>query len=117
MMSAERIPEIEEPACGAAETDGLVREWYNGRVYAYYPIGRYIVSSPGVCGGRPIVKGTRIDARYLTGRVHFGDSFDDIAADYSGTVSREAVEEALQLERERGEGFLEETYDPAAGSS
>jgi uncharacterized protein (DUF433 family) len=113
MMSAERIPEIESLARDAPEADGLVREWYNGRIYAYYPIGRYIVSSPGVCGGRPIVKGTRIDARHLTGRVHFGESYDKIAGDYSGTVSREAVEEAVRLEEEHGPEFLEETFVPA----
>jgi uncharacterized protein (DUF433 family) len=114
-MSAERIPEIEDPGRDAPGADGLVREWHNGRIYAYYPIGRYIVSSPGVCGGRPIVKGTRIDARYLTGWIREGLSCEEIAADYLGAVSREAVEEALQLEAELGEEFFEQMYLPSAG--
>jgi uncharacterized protein (DUF433 family) len=115
-MAAERIPDLKDPAASSPEADGLVHELYNGRIYAYYPIGRHIVSSPGVCGGRPIVKGTRIDARHLTGRIRAGDSQDQIAADYSGTVSREAVEEAVRLEEEYGEEFLERAYIPTVAA-
>lgn len=34
----------------------LVRETVGGREYCYYPLGRFVVSAPGVCGGRPVFK-------------------------------------------------------------
>jgi uncharacterized protein (DUF433 family) len=111
-MSAERIPEIEDPTPDASTVDGLVREWYNGRLYAYHPIGRYIVSSPGVCGGRPIVKGTRIDARHIASCLRAGESPAEVVESFSGLVTLEAVEEAARLEGEFGEEFFEEPYLP-----
>jgi len=40
----------------------LVREIVGGEPYEYYPVGRYIVIAPGVCGGRPTFKYTRDEA-------------------------------------------------------
>lgn len=45
----------------------LVREEYGGDLYEYYPLGQYVVAAPGVCGGRPSIKYTRIDARHIIG--------------------------------------------------
>jgi len=42
----------------------LVREIVGGEPYEYYPVGRHIVIAPGVCGGRPTFKYTRIDVRH-----------------------------------------------------
>ena len=42
----------------------LVREKMGGESYEYYPLGQYIVVAPGVCGGRPTFKNTRIDVRH-----------------------------------------------------
>jgi hypothetical protein len=39
----------------------LVKEMYGGHPYEYYPLGNYVVAAPGVCGGRPTFKYTRID--------------------------------------------------------
>ncbi len=39
----------------------LVREVIGGQPYAYYPLGKHIVSAPGVCGGRPTFKYTRLE--------------------------------------------------------
>ena len=39
----------------------LVREEIDGDVYEYIPLGKYIVSAPGVCRGRPTFKYTRIE--------------------------------------------------------
>ncbi len=42
----------------------------------------HIVRVPGVCGGRPIVAGTRISVRTIVERTRLGDSPDQIVMDY-----------------------------------
>ncbi|MEK6285251.1 MAG: DUF433 domain-containing protein [Acidobacteriota bacterium] len=51
----------------------LVREHHGGDVYEYYPLGQYVVAAPGVCGGRPSIKYTRIDARHVISFLDGGD--------------------------------------------
>jgi uncharacterized protein (DUF433 family) len=75
----------------------LVREEANGYVYEYYPLGKHIVSAPGVCRGRPTFKGTRIEVAGVLDLLKTGRSVDDIVTDYQGHVSRKALEEALTL--------------------
>ncbi|MBC8263998.1 MAG: DUF433 domain-containing protein [Anaerolineales bacterium] len=42
----------------------------------------YIVRIEGVCGGRPIIAGTRINARTIAERVRLGDSPEQIMENY-----------------------------------
>jgi uncharacterized protein (DUF433 family) len=73
----------------------LVRENYGGEVYEYYPLGKYVVVAPGVCGGRPTIKYTRIDARHVIGRLRVGDRPRQVARDYH--IPLAAVREAVEL--------------------
>jgi uncharacterized protein (DUF433 family) len=75
----------------------LVREDVNGVVYEYYPLGKHIVSAPGVCRGRPTFKGTRIEVAGVLDLLKTGRSIDDVVADYDGRLSRKALKEALTL--------------------
>jgi hypothetical protein len=43
----------------------LVCEMYGDVPYEYYPIGQYIVAAPGVCGGRPTFKYTRLEVAVI----------------------------------------------------
>src|SRR4051794_35558879 len=52
----------------------LVREIRGGYPYEYYPLGEYIVSAPGVCGGRLTFKYTRLDARWVLAFIEAGES-------------------------------------------
>jgi uncharacterized protein (DUF433 family) len=88
----------------------LVRETIEGTQYDYYPLGECIVAAPGVCGGRPTVKYTRIDARWLVRALDRGESIEAIEADYAGRVPRRAIEEALRLAEEHGRAFLEQPF-------
>ena len=88
----------------------LVCEVVGGEPYEYYPLGEYIVAAPGVCGGRPTVKYTRIDARWLVRALDRGDSIEEVETDYEGRVPRRAVEEALRLAEQHGRPFLEEAF-------
>jgi uncharacterized protein (DUF433 family) len=73
----------------------LVREMFGGEPYEYYRIGRYIVSAPGICGGRPTFKFTRIDVRHALALLTAGRSVEEVAAAYR--VPIKAIHEALIL--------------------
>ena len=73
----------------------LVREIVGGEPYEYYPVGQYIVIAPGVCGGRPTFKYTRVDVRHALGLLAAGRSMERVAEGYSLPVK--AIQEALAL--------------------
>ncbi len=75
--------------------DNLVSELYGGEPYDYYPITEHIVSAPGVCGGRPTFKYTRIDIRHALELVSRGRAMEEIAGWYRIPVV--AVREAIEL--------------------
>jgi uncharacterized protein (DUF433 family) len=63
---------------------GLVKEMVGGEVYAYYPLGNHVVRAPGVCGGRPTFKYTRIEITGTLDRLAAGEQIDTVAAGYRG---------------------------------
>ena len=71
----------------------LVKEHHGEDLYEYYPLGRYVVAAPGVCGGRPSIKYTRIDARHVIGSLESGDSPREISRYYKIPVA--AAEDCL----------------------
>lgn len=97
----------------------LVVDEATGRRYAYYPLGEHVARAPGVCGGRPTIKHTRIDALYVWGSLQRGQTLEEITRAFGGNVSREAVEEVERLVRRYGTWFLtrSEQVDPARRSS
>ena len=76
---------------------GLVKEMVGGEVYAYYPLGNHVVRAPGVCGGRPTFKYTRIEITGTLDRLAAGEQIDTVAAGYRGRVSKDAIVEALRF--------------------
>jgi uncharacterized protein (DUF433 family) len=76
----------------------LVREMYGGEPYEYYPLGKYIVAAPGVCGGRPTFKYTRIEANFILGLLAAGWSVERIVSEYEASrLSEAAIKEAIEL--------------------
>lgn len=73
----------------------LVREIVGGEPYEYYSVGRYVVIAPGVCGGRPTFKHTRIDVRHALALVAGGRTVERVARGYGIPVK--AVKEAVEL--------------------
>ena len=73
----------------------LVSEMYGGAPYEYYPLGEHIVAAPGVCGGRPTFKYTRIDVRHAMSLLSGGWTVEAVAQAYQIPVA--AVQEALAL--------------------
>jgi uncharacterized protein (DUF433 family) len=83
-------------------TKRLVREIYGGEPYEYYPLGKYIVAAPGVCGGRPTFKYTRIEAVHALELIEAGWTIDAIAAEWwGGVVSAKAIREVIKLATEK----------------
>lgn len=73
----------------------LVSEIVAGERYEYYPLGQHVVCAPGVCGGRPTFKYTRIDVQHAIGLIANGWTVDKVASAYRLPVA--AVQEALDL--------------------
>lgn len=75
----------------------LVTEMVHGEPYQYYQLGEHIVRAPGVCGGRPTFKYTRIEIAGTLERLAAGENVADIVAGYRGRVPHAAIREAVHL--------------------
>ena len=74
-----------------------VREIVGGEVYEYRPIGKYIVSAPEVCRGRPTFKYTRIEVEGVLQQLGTGYSLERLLENYQGRISPAAIQEAMTL--------------------
>jgi uncharacterized protein (DUF433 family) len=83
---------------GSAPTVPLQRELYAGSVYEYTPLGQYVVTAPGICGGRPTFKYTRIKVRMVLTYLTEGRTIAEIVADYNRKeLTAAAISEAILL--------------------
>lgn len=57
-----------------------------------------IVSNPGILGGEPVFRGTRVPFKVLTDYLEGGDSLDEFLDQYP-TVTREAAGAAIEEAR------------------
>jgi uncharacterized protein (DUF433 family) len=60
-------------------------------------LGRYIVADPDICHGKPTFIGSRVMVWQVLKAVARGEPWDEIVAQWPGSVCREAIAEALQL--------------------
>jgi uncharacterized protein (DUF433 family) len=75
----------------------LVREMVGGEWYEYISLGKFVVSAPGVCRGRPTFKYTRIEVAGVLERLAAGHDIEALIKDSRGRLSREAIAEAAVL--------------------
>jgi uncharacterized protein (DUF433 family) len=81
-----------------ASTKKLARETYGGEIYEYYPLGQYVVAAPGVCGGRPTFKYTRLEVSFILALLATGKTIEQVVQSYSlSRLTPEAVQEAIRL--------------------
>jgi uncharacterized protein (DUF433 family) len=73
-------------------------------------IGRYIVTDPEICHGKPTFRGTRVLVADVLDQVAGGLAWETIIADWRGSISNEAIAEAIQLSRQ---AFLEHVHEYA----
>jgi uncharacterized protein (DUF433 family) len=60
-------------------------------------LGCYIVADPKICHGKPTFIGTRIMVWQVLEQVSEGMAWDEIVADWRGSVTKEAIAEAIEL--------------------
>jgi uncharacterized protein (DUF433 family) len=60
-------------------------------------LGRSIVTDPQVCHGKPTFVGTRIMVAQVLKQVAGGMTWDAIAAEWRGAVTKEAIAEAVEV--------------------
>ena len=77
---------------------GLVREPMGQDWYEFYPLGQYVVVAPGVCGGRPTFKGTRLEVQVALDLLAEGWSVPQICDEYAASeLTPLAVAETIEL--------------------
>lgn len=63
-------------------------------------LGRFIVKDPEICHGEPTFKGTRILVADVLEQVVNGMDWEVIIEEWRGSITKEAIAEALRLARE-----------------
>lgn len=74
-------------------------------------IGRYIVTDPEICHGTPTFRGTRIMVSHVLEQVAEGMAWEAIIQEWRGSITREAIAEAVRL---AGQAFLEHAEEYTA---
>ncbi len=62
--------------------------------------GRYIISDPEICHGKPTFKGTRILVADVLEQVADGLDWETILEEWRDKISKEAIAEAIAISRE-----------------
>ena len=60
-------------------------------------IGRYIVTDPRICHGKPTFRGTRIMVSQVLEQVASGMAWDTIVDEWRGSIPKDAIAEAVRL--------------------
>ena len=63
-------------------------------------LGRHIVTDPKICHGKPTFLGTRVLVSDVLEQVATGIAWETIIEEWNGSISREAITEAVQLARD-----------------
>ena len=63
-------------------------------------VGRFIVTDRDVCHGEPVFRGTRILVADVLEQVASGMAWEAIVEEWRGSVTPEAIAEAVRLARE-----------------
>ncbi len=77
----------------------------------YLKVGHHLIAHPRVCGGRLTFRGTRIKVADVLEMLSSGMTPQQVASNYPGLVSVEALQEAARLV---GNGVICEVIEEAA---
>jgi uncharacterized protein (DUF433 family) len=73
-------------------------------------LGRYIVADPSICHGKPTFRGTRIMVWQVLEMVAEGKAWETIVEEWGGSITTEAIAEAVQL---ASKSFIEHAHEHA----
>jgi len=71
-------------------------------------LGRYIIADPRICHGQPTFRGTRIMVSDVLEQVASGMAWEAIIEEWRGSLTKEAITEAVRLAREAMVAHAEE---------
>ncbi len=63
-------------------------------------LGRYMVADPDICHGKPTFRGTRILVADVLDQVAAGLACETIIEEWRGSITQEAIAEAVHLARQ-----------------
>ena len=63
-------------------------------------LGRYMVADPDICHGKPTFRGTRILVADVLDQVAAGLAWETIIEEWRGSITQEAITEAVRLARQ-----------------
>ena len=66
--------------------------------------GRYIISDPKICHGKPTFRGTRIMVSQVMEQIANGMAWETIIEEWRGSITKEAIAEAIRI---ANQAFLE----------
>jgi uncharacterized protein (DUF433 family) len=75
-------------------------------------LGRYIVADPDICHGKSTFRGTRILVADVLDQVAAGLAWETIIEEWRGSITQEAIAEAVRLARQ---AFLEHVAESVVG--
>lgn len=85
-------------AHGNSRRPKLIRENVGGESYEYFPLGRFVVSCPEVCRGRPTFKYTRVEVEGVLRMLAHGWTVERIVSGYNRPeITAEALAEAGEI--------------------
>lgn len=76
-------------------------------------LGRYIVTDPNICHGKPTFRGTRIMVWQVLEMVAEGKAWESIVVEWGGAISKEAITEAVYL---ASKSFVQHAHEHALES-
>lgn len=60
-------------------------------------MGRYIVTDPKICHGKPTFRGTRVLVADVLDQVASGMAWETIVEEWNDSITKDAISEAVQL--------------------
>ena len=60
-------------------------------------LGRYIVTDPDICHGKPTFRGTRVMVSDVLEQVASGMAWETIVEEWNDSITKDAIKEAVQL--------------------
>lgn len=60
-------------------------------------MGRYVVTDPNVCHGKPTFRGTRVMVSDVLDQVAAGMAWESIIEEWNDSITKEAIQEAVNL--------------------